>query len=332
MSVRELCDAYIARNEELSKGFAHPVALLVPVDAKIKKPLAMHRLGQYSTHEHCRRRFNKKKTIADLEAGDRLGMLLRHYLVVDCDDPESYAYFTDKFPELKLAPICKTNKGHHIYMFLTEEARKAGVRDGPIKHAGFRGDLKTETQAVDKGRPDGLPTAALILVPPSPGYSWLPGHSLLEREPIKPSPELIADLVACLKTGGLKKRKEGAAAKPKGKKTKNAQDAPDADPEPVARPTEPPLVWNIAGGAALRRGDGSLRLRSIEAADEADVEALFSKLRCGGEAAWTAGWERGSMVGRTLAYSGMCCICRKKQHDNQFQVIDLFCFLFVSIY
>ena len=168
MDCNAMAHAYMLRIEELSKQWRAQlskeqreslapsdmlVAVVTPVDTDRKKPSVCHIGGKWSHQKFAYwLRRNGSKAM-------RLGFFMRRIGVIDCDNDESYVRFTTRHPELKAAPMCITNRGKHLYIWVTEAAKKAGVTDGPlvdpVTGVGMKADLKTLTASMvdSNGRP-----------------------------------------------------------------------------------------------------------------------------------------------------------------------------------
>lgn len=292
---------------------------VTPIKAGTKRPQMPHKGGVW-TAEVALRWFNS----SDFSKA-ALGILLWDELVLDFDNLAVYDSVLETFPELERAPAEKSKRGIHIFLKRTEAL--SSFTDCPLKDPATGEKLQIDAKTVTSSHHDGIPTRGVIVIAPSPGRQWLEGRSLLEIDPLEPSPELVAWIIQ--RRGGGDNR---AAAASKRRATTTAR----ADRPPKAtKPSSPsePARWTRSTSGAGTVGiasDGELYLRANPEVDRIDAALVGFGLRtkrgyANGEWNDARDWigdEENLRCSYLWKDTGVkpCPICGKGNHENQYMM------------
>lgn len=132
-----------------------------------------------------------------MKNGDKyteFGLLARTMVVVDGDSSEAVALLESKHPALLECPCFQTRKGKHYYFLRSNLCEEKNVTDST--GVWNQVDLKTVTNSYHEhvsGDGSKIPTAGVVVVPPSTNKSWL--RSVFDT-PLSPIPdEIIQDVL-----------------------------------------------------------------------------------------------------------------------------------------
>lgn len=141
--------------EYLTNNF--PGSYVMPIkSAKDKSPKYFHKNNVWS-HDQAMQSIKKR----ECENG-ALIILSKDLIVIDVDDYEWVENLEEMFPSFKNTVICRTKKGKHYYFRRTNDA--SIISDGARKMVDIPIDFKTVCSTG---------TGGIIVIPPSPGKSWI---------------------------------------------------------------------------------------------------------------------------------------------------------------
>ena len=195
----------------------YPDNILIPLQSEKKCPAMSHKGGQYTWEDWdtCMKKNGHKYT--------DFGLLVRTMVVVDADSTEAVALLESKYPALLECPCVQTRKGKHYYFLRSDLCEEKNVTDstGVWKQV----DLKTVTNSYyDHVSGDGseIPTAGVVVVPPSTNKSWL--RSIFDTPLTAIPDEIIQDMLDSRENNKKKStRMTQGGVKCHGKSTKGAQ-------------------------------------------------------------------------------------------------------------
>lgn len=193
----------------------YPDNILIPLQSEKKCPAMSHKGGQYTWEDWdtCMKNGHKYTDF---------GLLVRTMVVVDADSSEAVALLESKYPALLECPCVQTRKGKHYYFLRSNLCEEKNVTDstGVWKQV----DLKTVTNSYHEhvsGDGSEIPTAGVVVVPPSTNKSW--SRSIFDT-PLTPIPdEIIQDVLASRENNKKKSTGTKQKVKCRGKSTNGTQ-------------------------------------------------------------------------------------------------------------
>ena len=312
----------------------NPPAVLVPVWPKKKHAAVVHR-GNRFTAADSREWFTNKENMKKLCVGKvRVGLLLEKFLVLDFDDKKTLAAFMDEMGHdvFDDTPIVHTNQGIHVYFMRSQRCDDLNITDRPLVDANKK-RIGVDVKTITGSMVDGHYTRGFIMVPPSPhfssepphtrgnGYNWAPGASLLTLKEVRVVPDKIVDWIVCFSADG---HGNGAGAscvaqlRVRASSTRGSIRALGiASDDDIPEHKFLPVHWNVAGGNAARREDGSLRLKPRHAVDVSDARKMVASDGGDMDVRHQADW------GCSVRWGGACHsrTCPKGLHNNTYQLV-----------
>lgn len=338
----------------LARDMVVPAEIRVnPKDgSKSKKPLVCHAQVPYGVKEL--REFISKGKLGKV---CYMGIIMHDLLVIDVDDHETVAWIEETFPSVVAAAPAETStKGRHYFFVRCPRFDALKITDGARTLKNEQGeklkiDIKTVTTSAKNK--NGKMTRGLILTAPGPEREWLAGRSIYERAP----PVMPDDFFDYIKTQWLRCKapaatgaKRGAKAPARPGKRARGPKTPDAQASIAwgggessvfsnqsSNFPEEDVVYDLCGGRARLRADGTIELRTdperdgeaacawmrewAAARDPGDPKDKRTDADAAAAYTYTGEWTKNGRVGASFRFPGLCRVCEKERHEsNSFTV------------